>query len=615
MAKLIGTAGHVDHGKSRLIHALTSIDPDRLPEEKRRGMTIDLGFAWVELPLSGKVSIVDVPGHERFLTNMLAGALGIDVALLVVASNESVMPQTREHFQILELLPVQKLLVALTKSDIAEPWMIDVATSDVQDLLKQTRFEGSAIIPVSAETGFGMPELLKALDEALCSIKEEESEPGWYMPIDRAFHVKGYGTVVTGTLAHGRVQVGDAAEIIPGGFVTKIRGIHWHDRQAQFSMKGRRTALNLTGVPLEAVKRGMMIASPGSAFETQRMDANVRWLAKPAKSQRVRVAIGADDVLARVRFRQDAPTAVHIEFERPTAAAIGQHFILRRHSPPTLLGGGTVTVPCATRMPKATKHQQELQTPTDSARDLLTLIKSRSEGISAEDAARLLGTTVQGLGEKFEFLKTDGSAKSFAGIWLSDSNATALRAKFLGSLESLHRKDPELAMQTKQRVIAAAGLKWPQKSSDRFFQWLAESGAIRAAGNEVALTKFEVTLSSRKQQLLDRVLKVLDSNWPNSPGASEIAQLEQVPVQAVHEILKIGVSGGIVIRLAEDMYYSKFGVERLKEAAKELDQGRGFTASEYRDKVATSRKYAIPILEYLDSIGWTMRQQDVRRIR
>ena len=265
MARLIGTAGHVDHGKTTLIRALTGIDADRLPEEKRRGMTIDIGFAYIELPGVGRVSIVDVPGHERFLTNMLVGALGVDVALLCVAADESVMQQTREHLQILELLPVERLVVALTRADLADDETREIARAEVEELVAASRFEEAPILEVSAVTGVGMDALRQALADALTGTETTTSGP-WYLPIDRAFAVKGHGAVVTGTLHQGTVRVGDRAIIEPGHHEVRVRAIHSHDETLEACEPGRRTALNLGGIKLEEVRRGLSVGGVGLVF-------------------------------------------------------------------------------------------------------------------------------------------------------------------------------------------------------------------------------------------------------------------------------------------------------------------------------------------------------------
>jgi selenocysteine-specific elongation factor len=346
MAKLIGTAGHIDHGKTTLIRALTGIDADRLPEEKARGMTIDIGFAYLDLPEHGRVSIVDVPGHEKFLRNMLVGALGIDVALLCVSADEGVMPQTREHLQILLLLPVQQLVVALTRCDLADADTLALAAEDVNALLEPTRFKGAPIIPVSALQMQGIDalrsELLRALSSRM-SGSTDSAEP-WYLPIDRAFSVKGHGCVATGTLAQGIVRAGDIAFLEPGHVEVRVRAIHSHGDALEAIEKGRRTALNLSGVRLEDVHRGMALGAPGALFETQVFDAKMHWLETPKHASRVRVSIGSEEAIAKVYVGAD-PEVVQFRCEASMACAMNQPLIVRQYSPPGLMGGGRVVVP------------------------------------------------------------------------------------------------------------------------------------------------------------------------------------------------------------------------------------------------------------------------------
>jgi len=347
MAKLIGTAGHVDHGKTTLIKALTGIDADRLPEEKARGMTIDIGFAYLDLPEIGRVSIVDVPGHEKFISNMLVGALGIDVALLCVAADEGVKPQTLEHFQILELLPVTAMVVALTRSDLADEETIELAKLQIADLLAKSKFASANIIPVSAHTGLGLDSLREEIAKLLRDSGSTAATGSWYLPIDRVFTVKGHGCVVTGTLARGKVKVGDPAILEPGHREVRIRAMHWHGDEVQMAVPGQRTAFNLGGIKEEEIERGQTIGAPGATFETTCLDARLRWVESCKYGERVRVAVGAAEVIGKAFQSPTDPDLVQLRLHAPVSVALGQPIIVRRHSPPDLLGGGLVEVPLA----------------------------------------------------------------------------------------------------------------------------------------------------------------------------------------------------------------------------------------------------------------------------
>lgn len=612
MARLIGTAGHVDHGKTTLIHALTGIDADRLPEEKRRGMTIDIGFAYVDLPGCGRVSIVDVPGHEKFVTNMLVGALGIDVALLCVAADEGVMPQTREHFAILELLPVQKMVVALTRADLADEETRQLAALDVEQLLKDTRFVGSPILPVSARTGEGLDDLRQTLADQL-SHKVVDLDQPWYLPIDRVFSVKGHGTVVTGTLAAGIVRPGDHAELMPGGIGCRIRGVQWHDQDQDMSEKGRRTALNLAGVATEDIRRGMIAAAPGTCVETDCMDATVRWLIPVKHGLRIRLSIGSAEAIGRAFLSAQDPEVVQLRLESPVAVVKGQPLIIRRYSPPDLLGGGLVTVPQAVRRKRS--DNLDIVSESDDRTAIVAIVDKAGTGISTEEIARRIGKTLQQLGDVFESLKREGKLIGFGGWWLTPDGLAKLEDRLKQALDDLHRREPSRAMQPRERAFQTAGLAWSGKPLDRLIAHLVQSGLIRADGTLVALAGFRVELKERQRALLDRVLGELTTHGIAVPSPRDLAAQLHVPIQAVEEILALGVQVGEIVRIDDTIWYPTVTLENLKQDVQTSFGSKSFSAAEVRDRWATTRKYVIPLLEHWDATGFTMRQGDLRVIR
>lgn len=612
MARLIGTAGHVDHGKTTLIRALTGIDADRLPEEKRRGMTIDIGFAYVELPGVGRVSIVDVPGHERFLTNMLVGALGIDVALLCISADESVMQQTREHLQILELLPVEKLIVAMTRADLADDETRLFARAEIEELLDTTRFKGAQVLEVSALKGTGLEELKAALAAAL-SVETPESVGPWYLAIDRAFAVKGHGCVVTGTLAQGTVKVGDRGFIEPGHHEVRVRAIHSHDETLDSCQRGRRTALNLGGIKLEDVHRGQSVGEPGALFETELMDVRMHWVNKPKYGARVRVSAGAEEVIAKAFHNDQDPDLLQLRLETPLAVAMRQPIIVRRYSPPVVLGGGRVQVPQA----KQRRKSETAVTVEASGSDEEAILSAVGDdpGVTTEEICRVLGKTPQTLGKAFEALTADGRLRGFAGLWMTDPVFEVYAAKMLATLRELHEKTPTLATVPRERVIEAAGLKkWAGKPLDRIVSALVTEERLRATGTGIRHPEFSIQLSDRQRQLLDRVLEVLAKEPVNTPSAPEIARVIVVPAQAVEEILRVGQEGGEIVRIEEGIFYTPEQLEALKARVLEVSGGQPFHAAQFRDAIGTTRKYAIPLLEYFDRIRFTTRVGDQRMV-
>jgi selenocysteine-specific elongation factor len=608
VARLVGTAGHVDHGKTALIRALTHIDADRLPEEKLRGLTIDIGFAHLDLPGVGRVSIVDVPGHERFVSNMLVGALGVSVALLCVAADASVMPQTREHLQILDLLPVQRLVVALTRCDLADETMRAVSAEEVRELLAATRFKGSPIVETSAVTGDGLEALKAELARALAEPETPDDRP-WALPIDRVFTVKGHGTVVTGTLVQGRVATGAEAAVEPGGLKARIKQIQGHDTELIEAVWGQRAALNLVGVKAETAHRGMVAGAPGTVWETQVMDAQVRWIAEVKHGATVRVAIGADDVVGRVFLKSQDPLLAQFRFARPTAAFTGQPLIVRRHSPAQLLGGGKVVRPVAE--PRRRNQSVSVIQTGDTAEAVWRRVADGPGAVSTEEVCRSVGQSPQALGPVFERLLAEGRLLGFAGAWFTAETLSAVWERFHQALLAAHAAAPTKPMVPRESVAAASGLP-AGKPLDRILAHWAQEGRVRVSGTQVGAAEFKVDLPDRQRALLERVKAALDERTPSPPGAAEIAQALRVPPQAVTEIVRVGLDCGELVRLEDGVFFTPEGVEKVFEQARAAFAKRQFTASEFREAVGTTRKFAIPLLEWADSRGLTLRRGDSR---
>lgn len=609
MARLVGTAGHVDHGKTSLIRALTGIDADRLPEEKTRGLTIDIGFAYVDLPEIGRVSIVDVPGHERFLHNMLVGAMGVDVAVLCIAADESVMPQTREHLQILDLLPVERLVVALTRSDLVDQTTLEITQGDTVDLLAKTRFAGSPIVSVSALTGEGLDQLKQELATALSGTATTQPGP-WYLPIDRVFTVKGHGAVVTGTLMRGTVSEGDGAEIQPTGEQARVRQVQTHDSAVKTSQKGQRTAINLGGVRIEDLHRGLLAGAPGSVFASDVLDLKVRWLSEPKHGSRIRLSIGAAEVIGKVFLNDNQPETVQVRLEERVGAAVDQPVILRRYSPPDILGGGHVTVAQAK---KRRKTESVTVATGESLEDrVVSLAGASLSGVTTEIVCRTVGLSAQVMGDVFEGLLIGGRLIGFAGRWFTPSGFYQARTLFLGSLEALHDRQPAKSAFPKDEVARSAGLDWDGKPLDRIVARLVQEGMLRSKGNEVGLVGRGTMLNPAQRSLLDKVAAVLESASWSVPSPSDVARQLQVPQQAVLGVLKLGVESGEIVRIDEEIWYPTGPLNRMVEGARQHFGGRQFSASEFRDFTGSSRKYVIPVLEHLDARRTTFRRGDLR---
>ena len=613
MALLIGTAGHVDHGKTSLIRALTGIDADRLPEEKERGMTIDVGFAFVNLPKAGKVSIVDVPGHERFMTNMLVGAMGVDIAILCIASDEGVKPQTKEHLEILEMLPVSQLIIALTKSDVVDSDLLTLQTQEVEKWIKRSRFKNVNVIPVSSVTGAGMPNLISALDEAALNFRPPaEPNPLWYMPIDRAFLIKGLGIVVTGYIARGTVSAPCEAVLMPSGRRVRIRTIQVHDTAVESSERGNRTAFNITGVEAEEVRRGMTIGAPKAVTESTMTDFKINWLTEPNHGMEVRVAIGTDDAFGKLFLNDTDTSMAQVRFNHSVAATKGQPVIIRRHSPATLLGGGVVITPIAEMRRKSdTIRYVDLSNVEEG---IIAAIHEDPNGVPTQEICRLLGVSQQQLGENFETLIKQRRIIGFAGIWYQPHVFLAQANIFLKALADIHAEQPMVLSHSREQVLVRTGQKWSGKPLERILVKLAEIGKIDLFGTKVKLKEFKISLSAKQEAFLQRVEAELNKTLINVPYSSDIAGDMGVPVQAIDEILTVAAQGGRVVQVLESLYYTFAQMERIKENLRNVFGTRPFMASEAKEALATSRKFIIPVLEYLDTTGFTSRIEDRRVI-
>lgn len=610
MAKLIGTAGHVDHGKTSLIRALTGIDADRLPEEKKRGMTIDIGFAYLDLPEVGRASIVDVPGHERFIHNMLVGALGIDVALLCVAADEGAMPQTQEHLEILSLLPVDRMVVAMTKCDMADADLREIVSDDIRTALKDTRFAQSPIIPVSSVTAEGLEALRQELVIQLKAATERADGP-WYMPVDRVFSVKGHGTVVTGTLVQGTVGLGERAVLQPGGEEVRVRALHSHEEPLEKAERGRRTAVNLGGVKTENIHRGMILGASGAVFETQILDAKVHWIREVKHGMRIRLSIGAEEAIGKVFLADNEPELAQFRLEKLIACALNQPLIVRRYSPMTVLGGGKVSVPQA-KVRRKSEAVAKLGEGLSLEDSVIAAVSAHPNGTPTEEVARQLGQSLQALGSVFEKLLQEGRLVGFAGLWLTAQGFQSASDRFMLSLKNFHETNPSTRIHPREKVVEQAGLKWQGKPLDRILATLVQEGRIIVEGTGVRAADFSVQLSPKQRTLLDRAVAELEKGGGNVPAPLDIARALAVPPQAVEEILRLGIEAKEVVRIEEGIFYSATQIQGFKQRLEKEMAGRGFSAAEFRDLIGSSRKYVIPLLEYLDANRFTMRQGDLR---
>ncbi|HXF70451.1 MAG TPA: selenocysteine-specific translation elongation factor [Thermoflexus sp.] len=616
---VIATAGHVDHGKSALVEALTGIHPDRLKEEQIREMTIDLGFAWLGMPDGEVVGIVDVPGHQDFIENMLAGVGGIDAALLVVAADEGVMPQTREHFAILTLLEVCNGVVALNKIDLVDPEWRALVEEDVRSMLRGTCWEAAPVIPVSARTREGLEQLIDALQRALRSRPPRPDLGRARLSIDRAFTMPGFGTVVTGTLLDGCLQIGEEVEIWPSGRRARIRGLQSYRRRVERALPGSRTAINLGGVSPEDLRRGDWVTAPGRFHPTDLLDVYlIHWEGSPRPLPHfaeVKFFHGAAQIMARVRLLDRERLMpgesgfAQLVLSRPTVAAPGDRFILRWPSPSMTLGGGEILDVHPGRRhrrfrPEVLTTLQALHR-ADAMERLRVWLQSAGLLTLAEASRRLALPPERGR-ELLERLTTEGTAVSLGeGIWAAPNwQAEAVR-RLVEQTEAYHRENP--LRRGMPREEARSRLGWPPEVFEAICRAAIREGLLEESGPLIRRSGFTVRLNEAQRQQVEACLDQLRRDPWHPPNPRELeAALGRDLFQVLLEEGRLVRLGDEVVLLAETW---QEGVERIREHLRAHGQ---ITAAEARDLLGTSRKIAVAVLERMDALGITRRVGDVR---
>jgi selenocysteine-specific elongation factor len=622
---VLGTAGHVDHGKSTLVKALTGIDPDRLQEEKVREMTIDLGFAWLKLPDGQEMSVVDVPGHERFIRNMLAGVGGIDVALLVVAADEGVMPQTREHLAVLDLLNLQRGVVAITKKDTVDQDWLELVINDVRGILKSTSLKDALIIPVSSITGEGLPALVQAISQQVQALPAKQDLGRPRLPIDRVFTMTGFGTVVTGTLVDGRLSVGQEVEIVPRGVTARIRGIQSHKKRLDSAVPGSRYAINLSGVEREQVERGDVLTAAGWLTATRVLNARVRpALDEPLPAlhgMTVSFHSGTAEAQARVLLLEKGqdtakgPLWVQLLLERPLPLVRGDLFILR--STTGTLGGGQVIEPLPERHKPYRRRGdpaviQRLEVLSKGSPEEILLRALDTEG-PCEIAALLVATglshgqlleSARALAARKDLLLLNSDEVEPSTVISTPVALKRLVATAQKSLSAHHQQYPLRRGLPKEELRSR--LRLASNVFTPVLQRLLREQAIAEDGATVRLPGHQPRPSPEQERQVSAYLQALESN-PYSPPST---------ISLHSELLTYLIEQGQVVRVSPDVVFAASAykamvqqiVERLKASGK-------LTVAEARDMFQTSRKYALALMEYLDQQHITRRVGDERVLR
>ncbi len=622
--RVIGTAGHVDHGKSTLINRLSGINPDRLKEEQEREMSIELGFAWFQLADGEEVGVVDVPGHRDFIENMLSGIGGIDAALFVVAADEGVMPQTREHLAILDLLQIPAGVIALTKTDLIEdPEWLTLVEADLRETLAGTVLADAPVVPVSAKTGAGLPALKAALEKVLANQPYRPDLGRPRLPIDRVFTLPGFGTILTGTLLDGHLKVGDAVEILPTRLNGRIRGLQTHKQAEDSAAPGSRTAVNVSGVSVDQIQRGDMLVHPGSYRSTRMLDVWFTLLpdaSAPLKhNTEVKLFLGAAEIMARVRLlgtKEVVPGGeafLQLMLKKPVVALRQDRFILRQPSPSATIGGGQVLDPHPKRRYKRfnpARLEEMAQLLLGTPEEILLQTLQKSGTASKKTLIEAAGLEAEAANQALENLIASKQIHSFKndGLLITSDAFQRQAEEIQTTLADFHNQVPLRIGMPREQLKSQTRLE--SMLFDTIVQQLSRDGRLIESGAILKDKKHQIVFTSDQQRMTDQLLKEFEKS-PYSPPS-----VKQSTEKIGEELLTALIDTGQLTQVSEDVLFQPHIVKEMREAViNHIQQHGGITLAELRDQFDTSRKYAVALLEHMDQEGITIRKDDQRQLR
>jgi selenocysteine-specific elongation factor len=626
---ILGTAGHIDHGKSSLVKALTGIDPDRLKEEKERGITLDLGFASLDLPGGNRLGIVDVPGHEGLIKNMLAGVGGIDIVMLVIAADESIMPQTREHLAICNLLRVKKGIIALTKMDMVEKDWLGLVQDEVREFVKGTFLEKAPIVPVSSKTNENLDLLIQELAKLAHEVAPKSSGGILRLPIDRVFTMKGFGTVITGTLLSGAISTDQEVEVLPKGIKTKVRGIQSHNQAVARSTAGQRTAVNLQGVEKNQLSRGDTIVSAGFLKSVKTLDAKLELLSQAPRGlktgSRIRFynttqeAIGRITILGAKELLPGQEAFVQFRFEQPLIIQHGDRFILRFYSPMETLGGGVALNPHPRRhkqntMEESLKNLRMLE--AGSMEDRIALLIA-GKGLAGYEENTLIGfiaadkqevsAALASLVQKKIVLRVDT-------LFVHSANLALLENKIIELITKYHRDNPLKAGLEKEELKGVLRMRLSPKVLSLVVEGLVKKKQIEAENTRLRLPSFKA--AKDQSAIKNKIADAVNKGGSQPPTREELPALFNITEKEAGDLLKLLARENAIIRINDTLYLSGDTLESIKSDLKKyLGEKKEITMAEFRDLAKTSRKFAVPLMEYFDSQKLTQRVGDKRVLR
>jgi selenocysteine-specific elongation factor len=630
---ILGTAGHIDHGKTSLIKAVSGIDTDRLKEEKERGITIELGFASLDLPNGEHLGIVDVPGHEKFVKNMVAGATGIDIVVMVIAADEGVMPQTREHMEICTLLGVQHGLIAMTKTDMVDEEWLELALEDIREFSQGTFLEDAPILPVSSVTGEGIPELISALDEIAGQIPQRRPSNLFRLPIDRVFTMKGFGTVITGSLVSGKIKVGETIMIYPSGITSKVRGIQVHGQSANEAAAGMRTAINFQGLDKAAVNRGEVLSTPNALVNSYMVDISFHYLASNQKRLKnrtlVRFHTGTSEVmgylilLGQEELLPGQTVVAQLRLDSPVAIVKDDRFVVRSYSPVRTIGGGHVLNP-APQKHKRLKPEiiQGLQDLTNNDTDAIISYHIEQAGYRGVSFSHLkimtnlpdkqLETQLQQMLSQKTIIQTDKESR----IFIHQNTFDTLKQKFAEHLTDYHRTNPLKAGMPKEELKSKFPLLNDAKLFNQVLNQMIKSQQIVQEEKTVRLESHRVFLGRDQADIRKKIMKIYQTGGLQPPYFRDVIKQLDAEPKHVQDVLMLLVEEGQIIKTKDDLFFDARAVDKLKIKLVEFLKSHGeVTTPQFKEMTGVSRKFVIPLIEYFDAKKVTLRVGDSRKLR
>jgi len=630
---ILGTAGHIDHGKTSLVKALTGTDTDRLKEEKERGITIELGFASLDLPGGRHLSIVDVPGHEKFVKNMVAGASGIDMVAMIIAADEGVMPQTREHLEICALLGIRYGLVVLTKADMVDEEWLELAKEDVMDFVQGTFLEDQPMISVSSTTGAGIPELLKALDDLTNEVPERSATALFRLPVDRVFTMKGFGTVITGSLISGKIRVGETIMVYPSRVTSKVRGIQVHNDSVEEAYAGMRTAINFQGLEKASVNRGDILARPGTLKPNFMADLDFKYLksnVKPLKNRtRVRFHTGTSEIpgnlilLDREDIKPGESAVVQIRLDEPVNIVKDDRFVVRSYSPVRTIGGGNILNPIPEKHKRFSPEITEgLETLIQGSSEDLIAYHVKTSGVSGLSFSDLilmtnlpekaLSQAVQSLLSDKTLILTDKENQ----VYIHRDTSLAIQEQVRRYLTDFHEIQPLKPGMSKEELKSKFPLIPNAKLFNQTLDRMVKDNHIVIAEDVVRLANHKISLGVDQTKVRDTILKTYRDSGLAPPYFRDVAKEMDMDPQSVKDVLMHLVEEGVIIKTKDDLYFYRSAMEDLKQRIIDFLENHGeITIPQFKELTGASRKYLIPLIEYFDAEKLTIRVGDIRKLR